>query len=757
MPQNVEQAPKINDKEILSEQSETASHQHSQAVGAKLLTVANFDTRNKAIVDSSFNKARTRSERLPGKNSERRNYAYIDRLEKLIDKRGNNLEKRLWKKSSEKLIISPEDIPESYWKTQEQILRDNGHGHELSQYEKDHLTQDIQKQQKESLEQWTNYLGDEQSPYPMWFKLYAWDGMSKMGAFDINKKEFSKRNKGTVAPYPKLNPAALAKLYGAISQVYKISDNARYDENAERNEILDNLVKSGNFNKLYSKLLLDTKTIIKTPERTEDVHGEWKEYLPGEEEALAVAAEGTPWCIADPGTGKNYLENGGTYAGSKETEYGENQAKFILFHLTDPNTGVLADNACASIRLSTDGNVAEISGLNEGQALEDSLVPIVEEKVKTLPGGERFLEAFTDKKRLIELDHKMQRGEAFDEDDLDFIFENKRSIKKLDTYNNIDPRLKELKNAETLLKNGTDLGMFLDRADNLAIVDSANILRQYNNRSGHPSVDISAVANHLSNDEIEQIAESTQQIDNTDLNNVINNAGMSLTVDEVLPRLHSLTTNHVKFDKHAVELAAQQMNEYDIQDYFNGLVVSGVMNLNELIERANAHTISTNFDTIQKLTNNIDAQLITDKLESSDSLYDIANHIGWLKEHGANIDTQKLVNDLQHENRSEDILRNLAQLRRYGAEIDIDKLADSRGVSLCLYELCGSDRGYFRKMNPENIKENLQTFLTSIKPEIALEHLDEVQALIDKFKKWDVNIDINVSALEKQLTDSIAS
>ena len=56
----------------------------------------------------------------------------------------------------------------------------------------------------------------------------------------------------------------------------------------------------------------------------------------------------------------------------------------------------MADNACASIRLGMDGRVAEISGLGEGQALDDALVPIVEEKVTTLPGGEEVLKKFED-------------------------------------------------------------------------------------------------------------------------------------------------------------------------------------------------------------------------------------------------------------------------------------------------------------------------------------------------------------------------
>ena len=64
-------------------------------------------------------------------------------------------------------MVNPEDISESYWKSQEQILRDNGQGRELGNYEKSIIIEDIQKQQRESLESWANYLGDGNSPYKL--------------------------------------------------------------------------------------------------------------------------------------------------------------------------------------------------------------------------------------------------------------------------------------------------------------------------------------------------------------------------------------------------------------------------------------------------------------------------------------------------------------------------------------------------------------------------------------------------------------
>ena len=440
----------------------------ARKLGAKVLSLANFESRHQPIVDSSFNKARRRGEKLPGKNNERRNYSYLSRIEKLVEKHGNRLEQKLWDASVDKLIISPNDITGDYWHTQEQILRDEGQGRKLTGREKQILTDDIRRTQRESLKSWSDYLGSEASPYPMWFKIYAWDGMSKMGVFDKEKQQFAKRDKHTVAPYPKLNPATLAKVYNAVSDFYDQPNDEHTssegsnnpEEKTEQDAELEKLVRSGNFNKLYSKILLSEKVIPKTPENTEDVHGAWLEYSPGEEEKLAEAAEGTPWCVADPGTGRRYLEYG-NYNGYRDY-YGtdeDNKAKFILFHLQDPETNTLSPSACASIRLDPNGNVAEISGLNDGQALEDSLVPIVEEKVKRLPGGEEFLEALADKKQLIALDRKMQNDEDLTKEELEFLYEANHPIKTLDTYNTKDPRIDDLRcryPVRYAIKNGVD-------------------------------------------------------------------------------------------------------------------------------------------------------------------------------------------------------------------------------------------------------------------------------------------------------------
>ena len=127
-PNHLNSAPNTdnNQNEILSDKQHLTRLQNE--IGSKVLTLVNFESKHKDIVESSFNKARQNKEKLPGKNNERRNFAYLSRLGRIVKKYGNKAEQKIWEASAENLVMDYEDIPDAYWKQQEQILRDNGQG-----------------------------------------------------------------------------------------------------------------------------------------------------------------------------------------------------------------------------------------------------------------------------------------------------------------------------------------------------------------------------------------------------------------------------------------------------------------------------------------------------------------------------------------------------------------------------------------------------------------------------------------------------
>ena len=648
-------------------------------IGSKVLSLVNFESKHKDIVESSFNKARNKKEKLPGKNNERRNFAYLSRLDCMIEKHGDAIEQKLWEASAENLVMDYEDIPDAYWKQQEQILRDNGQGRKLSEYEKEILAEDLIDKQRQSITSWANYLGDKNCPYPLWFKVYAFDGISKMSnALNLDDADYNRRDNTTALSFPKLNAEILAKVYRQINNFYGIDKEDWLSKNSD-DEKLVSLVKSANFPKLYAKELVDTKVILKTPERTEDVHGDWFEYKLGDEEEISSLAEGTRWCVVDPNVAHNYLVYGeyGHSISTGSDKESNSKAKFIIFRLEDPNApGIFASNGSASIRLGPDGKVAEISGLNEGQAIEDALVPIVKEKALSLPGGEKYLQKFDDKQALIRLDKKMEKGEDLTKEELSFLYELDRPIATLDTYNEEDPRIPELKekyDLEYALEKGVDANKMV------ASLDSCNIAKNLDTLLEH-GADINNTVNHMKAYDIAKNLDSLLK-QGANINNTINNMdsyriaknldtllkySAIIDVNELVSELktYEVSENLETLLKNGadIDLVVNRMRYSDIVDKLDYLLEHGAnIDVNELVSRLNSFNISDNLDTLLK--NGADINVALNKMDP----YYIVNKLDFLIEHGANIDVNELVSELK----SYDILQNLDTLLKNGADIDL--------------------------------------------------------------------------------------
>ena len=661
-----------NTAENVNQQMEKrAASRLQNEIGSKVLSLVNFESKYKNIVESSFNKARNNKEKLPGKNNERRNFAYLSRLDRMIEKHGDAIEQKLWAASAENLVMDYEDIPEAYWKQQEQILRDNGQGRELSRYEKEILAEDLIDKQRQSITSWTNYLGDKNCPYPLWFKVYAFDGISKMSnTLNLDDADYNRRDNTTALSFPKLNAEILAKVYRQINDFYGV-DKENWLAQHSDDEKLVSLVKSANFPKLYAKELVDTKVILKTPERTEDVHGDWFEYKLGDEEEIASLAEGTRWCVVDPNVAHNYLVYG-EYGHSKSTgsdKESNSKAKFIIFRLEDPNSpGVYASNGSASIRLDPNGIVDEVSGLNDGQAVEDALVPIVKKKALSLPGGEKYLQKFDDKQALIRLDKKMEKGEDLTKEELSFLYELDRPIATLDTYNEEDPRIPELKEKygiEYALEKGVDANKMVASLDSCDIAKNLDsFLKQ--------GADINNTVNHMKAYDIAKNLDSLLK-QGADVDNIVNN-----------------------------------INSYHIAENLDTLLkYSAIIDVNELVSRLNSFNISDNLDTLLK--NGADINVALNKMDP----YYIVNKLDFLIEHGANIDVNELVSELK----SYDILQNLDTLLKNGADIDlvVGKIKShdivykldfllAHGVNIDVNELVS-------RLNSFEISDNLDTLL----------------------------------------------
>ena len=638
-----------NQNEILSDKQRLARLQNE--IGSKVLTLVGFESRNKDIVNSSFEKARKQNEKLPGKNNERRNFAYLSRLNNMVEKHGDALEQKLWAASAENLVMDYEDIPDAYWKQQEQILRDNGQGRELSRDEKEKLAEDLIEKQRESINTWSNYLGDKDCPYPLWFKVYAFDGVSKMGLINKETKEFEKRDKSTVASFPTLDPEVLAKVYRNINEFYGVDKEDWLAQHPD-DEKLVSLVKSGNFPKLYAKELFETKTIIKTPEKPEDIEGDWFTYQLGDEDELAKAAEGTGWCIADPNVAHNYLEYG-NYGHSRNEgidEESNSKAKFIIFKLKAPNSlDGYSTNGVASIRLDPDGKVTEVSGLNEGQAIEDSLIPTVKEKVLSLPGGKEFLQKFEDKQTLIRLDHKLQNGEDLTKEELSFLYELDRPIATLDTYNSKDPRITELRkkyDLEYAFEKGVDVNKMV------ASLGSYDLMQNLDTFIKH-DVNINIIVSNLEPKDVARNLDTLLK-HGADIDNIVSN----MTSIGIAGKLDTLLDHGVNIN---INELVSDLGSYETAFYLGTLLKHGAdIDVDELVSDLESYEITHNLDTLLK--HGADMDVILSGMKPNQ----IAHNLDTLLKHGAEIDIDELVSSLD----VDDLPDDLDNLLKHGADVN---------------------------------------------------------------------------------------
>ena len=622
-------------------------------IGSKVLSLVNFESKHKDIVESSFNKARNKKEKLPGKNNERRNFAYLSRLDRMVEKYGDKVEQKLWAASAENLVMDYEDIPDAYWKQQEQILRDNGQGRKLSEYERKILAEDLIDKQRQSITSWANYLGDKNCPYPLWFKVYAFDGISKMSnALNLDDADYNRRDNTTALSFPKLNAEILAKVYRQINDFYGV-DKENWLAQHSDDEKLVSLVKSANFPKLYAKELVDTKVIIKTPERTEDVHGDWFEYKLGDEEKIADLAEGTGWCVVDPNVAHNYLVYG-EYEHSRSTgadEESNSKAKFIIFRLEDPNSpGVYASNGSASIRLDPNGIVDEISGLNNGQAVEDALVPIVKEKALSLPGGEKYLQKFDDKQTLIKLDNRRKEGEDLTKEELAFLYELDRPIATLDTYNRVDPRIPELKEKygiEYALEKGIDINKLVSSLYPVDIAHNLDTLLEHG-----ADIDVNELVSNLFPGDIPRFLDTLLKhganIDINELTSILGSNGIPINPDPLL--------------KHGadIDIILSNISPGEIVHHLDTLLKYGAnIDINELVSNLRPVGIVYNLDTLLKHGANININELVSRLDSNHLAYNLDT----LLKHGADI------NQITRNLKEGDIKNNIDLLRKYGANL----------------------------------------------------------------------------------------
>ena len=583
-------------------------------------------------------------EKIPGENpKDRKNYAYLDRLDLAIERGGNRLEKKIWQESIKNFtpIIEKENIKNNTWVILKETFDKNRKEQGLppAEYTESEINKDyerLRQNQIDSINSWTEYLSNKETPFPTWFKIYAFDSVIKMGTYNHEDGKYEKRDKSTIAPYPNVNPAALALTLDAVNDFFGQDKEKWFTEHTDDDQ-LNAVVKSGNFGKIYTHFFNEIYKPIPTPERTEDIEGEWFDFFPGQEDELAEASQGTPWCIASTQAGEYYLK-------TNDHTIKDNKARFKLFKLKNENSiDGMSKTACASIRFDTQGRVAEVSGLADGsrQAIEDSLVPIVEQEAFKYPLAPEkyFKEKFRDKKELIRLQDKAKKGEELTLDEYAFLYEKDRKIFALDTYEGPDPKIAELRNFYNLSR--------LLQSDNKDTLGQDLLIQKL--ECVLKNTDSSDIVNNL-----DTLLE--KDINVNSIFSKLDSYGVSQHLDTLLEK--GINANNI-LDK---------LSSYDISQNIDTLLEKGI-NANDILDKLDSYDISPNIDTL--LEKGIDLNTIFNKLSS----YDISQNIDTLLEKGVDINT--IFSKLG----SYYVLQNIDTLLEKGISFDdiLDKL-DSHDI-----------------------------------------------------------------------------
>ena len=202
---------------------------------------------------------------------------YFERLEKAHQKVSKSKRKEdlnILKKFYYNLyVIKPENIPDSYFEREKQIMREIGYGDiEITPERKQRLINQIISDQKESLDKWIEYfLFDEESKsYDIWEKYWVFQGLQQLGKYNKETGKFSRRDKHTVYPFPPVEREA-------IFNTLKLMEE--YIKNKKGDSEIRSALGSGNFKTLYEYSI---KMIMNKGEKQSNTTlGKWIKYEQG--------------------------------------------------------------------------------------------------------------------------------------------------------------------------------------------------------------------------------------------------------------------------------------------------------------------------------------------------------------------------------------------------------------------------------------------------------------------------------------------
>ncbi|MDD9868262.1 MAG: hypothetical protein OXU73_02960 [Candidatus Campbellbacteria bacterium] len=335
---------------------------------------------------------------------------FLDRYAQVLQREDEQKRERgveaIWRMVKRNHIIKEENISKAF-NNHLKIERDRGKdiswGEDITKSEIPRLKKEYAERvigdQEDSLYNWIEYFAShETDAYPLWFKFLALKNVLRVGEYKVNEKQFYKRTKYTAKPFLTLNKQALAGIYEHFNKIVEGKDIETEDE--EFRTYLENK----NFVKAYIRRMEILKR-NRGAEHLEVIDGKWRRFTKGQEKEMFDSLQGhhTGWCLEGSiNTCEGYLDNGDA----------------LIYYSNDKR----GDPTIPRLTIAFRGKgIREISGIEEGQTLDEYIFPVLKEKLEEYPQeAERYNKAAEDMKRVTEIHNSPL---SISKEDLRFLYE----------------------------------------------------------------------------------------------------------------------------------------------------------------------------------------------------------------------------------------------------------------------------------------------------------------------------------------------
>ena len=348
---------------------------------------------------------------------------FLNRYAQVLQRKGEQERKKgieaIWRMVKRDNIIKEENISRAFnnYLNRKRDMGEDIAESEIPRLKKEYAEMKIEDQE-DSLYNWIEYFAShETDTYPLWFKFLALKNVLRVGEYRPREKQFYKRTKYTAKPFLTLNKQALAGIYEHFNKIVEGKDIETEDE--EFRTYLENK----NFVKAYIRRMEILKR-NRGAEHLEVIDGKWRRFTKGQEKEMFDSLQGhhTGWCLEGSiNTCEGYLDNGDA----------------LIYYSNDKR----GDPTIPRLTIAFRGKgIREISGIEEGQTLDEYIFPVLKEKLEEYPQeAERYNKAAEDMKRVTEIHNSPL---SISKEDLRFLYEIDGKIHNF--RGGTDPRVKEI-------------------------------------------------------------------------------------------------------------------------------------------------------------------------------------------------------------------------------------------------------------------------------------------------------------------------